>query len=178
MFKKTVTYENFDGETVTEDFYFNLTEAELVELEVSEQGGFIETMQNIINAGNNNQAIVAGFKRLVMMSHGVKNENGKFYKDAQETAVFAASNAYSEIFMQLAENAEAGAEFVNAVLPRKLSAKLNETPVTAVEPAVVDVPLPAETPEEAPFVELTQAQLEQLPQDQLIAYFERRARQQ
>lgn len=142
MYKKTVTFENFDGETVTEDFYFNLTKAELLELEVSEEGGFSETMQEIVKAGNGKE-IIAGFKRILLMSVG-KRRGQSFVKNQEIREEFEGSPAFSELFMELATNAQAGAEFVNGVIPAGLAKQVEGQ--LPLEPAQVpDIPTPIET---------------------------------
>lgn len=138
MLKKTITFEDFDGNTVTEDFYFNLTKAELMELEVSEKGGFSEAMQDIIKAGDGKQ-IIAGFKRILLMSVG-KRKGNSFIKNEEIREEFEGSPAFSELFMQLATDAQAGAEFVNAVIPQSLAQQVQgQLPLT---PPVEEVALP------------------------------------
>jgi hypothetical protein len=135
MYKKTVTFENFDGETVTEDFYFNLTKSELLELEVSEEGGFSETMQEIIKAGNGKE-IIAGFKRILLLSVG-KRRGQSFVKNQEIREEFEGSPAFSELFMELATNAQAGAEFVNGVIPKGLAEQVQgQLPLPPVETEV------------------------------------------
>lgn len=119
MYKKTVTFEDYDGNTVTEDFYFNLTKAELLELQVSEEEGFAEAMEQIVRAGNGKE-IIAGFKKILLMSIG-KRRGVSFVKNDQIREEFEGSPAFSEIFMELATNASAGAEFVNNVIPKNLA---------------------------------------------------------
>ena len=116
MIKKTVTYIDFDGKSVTEDFYFNLTTTDVMKLEVSERNGFFEAMEKIV-AAESGAEIIAGFERIVLLSYGAKDAQGRFYKNQHETDVFAASPAFSEIFMEMATNAEAGGQFVNQIVP-------------------------------------------------------------
>jgi hypothetical protein len=157
MLKKTITFENFDGETVTEDFYFNLTKAELMELEVSEQGGFSEAMQDIIKAGNGKE-IIAGFKRILLMSVGRRKGNS-FIKNDEIREEFEGSPAFSELFMQLATDAQAGAEFVNAVIPKDLAQQVQgQLPLPTVETQTVELPQP-EVPVSAENMENIQAAL-------------------
>ena len=67
MLKKSITYKNFDDETVTEEFYFNMTKAELVELELSEQDGLADTLQAIIDA-KDGAKIIEYFKKIILMA--------------------------------------------------------------------------------------------------------------
>ena len=126
MFKKTVTYEDYKGNTRTEDFYFNLNKAELVELELSTKGGLTVTMDRII-AAQDNPTLFKIFKDLVSKSYGVLSDDGrKFVKNQEVLDDFMQTEAYSIIFSELATNAEAAAEFFNNVIPQNLAKELAE----------------------------------------------------
>ena len=129
MFKKTVTYEDYKGNTRTEDFYFNLNKAELVELELSTKGGLTVTMDRII-AAQDNPTLFKIFKDLVSKSYGVLSDDGrKFIKNQEILDDFMQTEAYSIIFSELATNAEAAAEFFNNVIPQNLAKELAEEEV-------------------------------------------------
>ena len=70
MIKKTMTYTDFNGTERTEDFYFNLTKAEVMEMEMSTKGGLAEMIQRII-AAQDQPAIIKIFKDLIIRSYGV-----------------------------------------------------------------------------------------------------------
>ena len=126
MFKKTVTYEDYKGNTRTEDFYFNLNKAELVELELSTKGGLTVTMDRII-AAQDNVTLFKIFKDLVSKSYGVLSDDGrKFVKNQEVLDDFMQTEAYSIIFSELATNAEAAVEFFNNVIPQNLAKELAE----------------------------------------------------
>ena len=126
MFKKTVTYEDYKGNTRTEDFYFNLNKAELVELELSTKGGLTVMMDRII-AAQDNATLFKIFKDLVSKSYGVLSDDGrKFVKNQEVLDDFMQTEAYSIIFSELATNAEAAAEFFNNVIPQNLAKELAE----------------------------------------------------
>lgn len=126
MYKKTVTYEDYKGNTRTEDFYFNLNKAELVELELSTKGGLTVTMDRII-AAQDNPTLFKIFKDLVSKSYGVLSDDGrKFVKNQEVLDDFMQTEAYSIIFSELATNAEAAAEFFNNVIPQNLAKELAE----------------------------------------------------
>ena len=126
MFKKTVTYEDYKGNTRTEDFYFNLNKAELVELELSTNGGLTVMMDRII-AAQDNPTLFKIFKDLVSKSYGVLSDDGrKFIKNQEVLDDFMQTEAYSIIFSELATNAEAAAEFFNNVIPQNLAKELSE----------------------------------------------------
>lgn len=135
MLKKTITYTDFNGEEVSEDLFFHLSQAELVELEMSKDGGFAETMQKII-ADENGKEIIAEFKKIVLMSYGKKSPDGKrFVKNQQLRDEFESSEAYSTLFMELVTNADSAAEFVNGIIPANLAEKTAELAAAAEKAA-------------------------------------------
>lgn len=117
MLKKTIAYTDFDGNERKEDFYFNLTKAEVAEMEHSETGGLSKILRKIIDE-QDNKKIVAIFKDLILKAYGEKSPDGKrFVKNQELRDSFMQTEAYSELFMELAGNAEAAAAFVNAITP-------------------------------------------------------------
>lgn len=117
MLKKTVTYTDYNGVERTEDFYFNLNKAELLEMEMSINGGLTAMIHKII-AAQDESTIFKVFKDLLLKSYGEKSLDGKrFVKSEELSAAFAQTEAYSQLFMELCSNAKAAAEFVNAVIP-------------------------------------------------------------
>lgn len=121
MLKKTITYTDYNGTERTEDFYFNLSKAEIMEMEMSESGGLAEMITRIV-AAQDNPAIIAIFKKLVLAAYGEKSPDGKrFVKitpDGHRLANdFAQTEAYSQLFMELAADADAAAAFVNGIIP-------------------------------------------------------------
>ncbi len=123
MIKKTITYEDFDGQTRTEDFYFNLTKAELTEMELSMNGGLSQLLEKIVKE-NDQKQIVEYFKKIVLGAYGVKSLDGRqFVKNDQIREEFASTAAYSEIFMELATDADAAAAFVNGIIPKSMEVK-------------------------------------------------------
>lgn len=126
MYNKTVTYKDYKGNTRTEDFYFNLNKAELVELELSTKGGLTVMMDRII-AAQDNATLFKIFKDLVSKSYGVLSDDGrKFVKNQEVLDDFMQTEAYSIIFSELATNEEAAAEFFNNVIPQNLAKELAE----------------------------------------------------
>jgi hypothetical protein len=117
MLKKTITYIDFDGKQRTEDFYFNLTKAEVTEMEMSTEGGLAKTLERIV-AAQDSKRIIEAFKDLILRSYGEKSPDGKrFIKNQQLKDAFAQTEAYSELFMELATNANMAAAFVNGIVP-------------------------------------------------------------
>jgi hypothetical protein len=142
MLKKTILYEGFDGINYSEDFYFNLTKAELVELEVSVSGGLSELLKQIAESENDGQKIIDHFKKIILMSVGKKSNDGKrFIKNDTIREEFEQSNAYSELFIELATSAEEAGKFIRGIVPADLVSdmdKSEQAPKTTVE--VVELP--------------------------------------
>lgn len=117
MLKKTITYVDYNGSERTEDFYFNLTKAEIMEMELSTTGGLSEMISRII-AAKDAPAIIKVFKELILKAYGQKSADGKrFVKSAALSEEFEQTEAYSILFMELATDADAAAKFVNAIVP-------------------------------------------------------------
>lgn len=120
MLKKTVTYEDYNGVTRTEDFYFNLSKAEVTEMELSVNGGFSTMVEEIVKS-NDGARIMELFKEIVLKSYGEKSADGKrFIKSKELSEAFSQTEAYSEIFMELATNDKAAADFINGIMPSNL----------------------------------------------------------
>ena len=120
MLKKTVTYVDYNGVERTEDFYFNLSKAEVTEMELSVRGGLSAMLEELVKSGDNAR-IVEIFKDLVLRSYGEKSADGKrFVKSKELSEAFSQTEAYSEIFMELALDEKAAAAFVNGIMPANL----------------------------------------------------------
>lgn len=123
MLKKTITYEDYNGVERTEDFYFNLSKAELMEMEMSISGGLAEMIQKVVNA-QDAPAIIKIFKDLVLRAYGEKSPDGKrFIKNDEIALGFSQTEAYSQLFMELATDADEAAKFVNGIVPADMSGK-------------------------------------------------------
>lgn len=117
MFKKTITYTDYNGVERTEDFYFNLTRAEVTEMELSTTGGLTTMIEKIV-AEQDSKAIVETFKKIILAAYGEKSADGRrFIKNDEVRDSFAQTEAYSDLFMELASDADAAAEFINGVAP-------------------------------------------------------------
>ena len=120
MLKKTITYTDYNGVERREDFWFNLSKAELMEMELGVTGGLAEYKRRIVSA-QDQPSLIKIFKDIILKSYGEKSADGKrFVKSKELTEAFMQSEAYSELFMELSSNAEAAAEFVNGIVPKDL----------------------------------------------------------
>lgn len=134
MLKETITYEDFNGVERTEDYYFHLSEAEVAEMELSIDGGMAEMIQRVV-AAKDIPTIIKIFKDLIMKAYGEKSLDGKRFAKIDENGKrladkFAQTNAYSQLFMKLATDADAAAKFVNGIMPAKKSSANSVIPPT------------------------------------------------
>lgn len=140
MIKKTVTYEDFNGEETTEDVYFNLTKAELIEYEVREKGGMSSVLERISKSDDGN-LIMQTFKDILLMSYGEKSDDGRrFRKNEQIREDFASSMAYDAIFWELCTDADSAAAFVNGLVPKKLLEEAQKEQQKAESPTLSAIP--------------------------------------
>lgn len=122
MYTKKITYTDYDGNERTETYYFNLNKAELTEMEMSSEGGLSKMIQKIVDEKETTK-IVAIFKDIILKSYGEKSADGKhFLKRAADghrlADDFAQTEAYSELFMELATDQDAASEFINNIIPK------------------------------------------------------------
>lgn len=117
MIKKTITYVDYNDVERTEDYYFHLTKAEVMKMQMGTTGGLAEMIQRIV-AAQDMPTIIATFEDMVLKAYGVKSPDGKqFIKNDELRAAFAQTEAYSQLFMELALDADKAAEFVNGIMP-------------------------------------------------------------
>lgn len=121
MLKETITYTDYNGVTRVEDFWFNLSEAELLEMQLGVEGGFTDYIQKIVNA-NDTPSLIKLFKDLILKSYGEKSPDGRrFIKSPELSEAFSQTEAYSQLYMKLALSADEASRFVNGVVPSKYS---------------------------------------------------------
>lgn len=122
MLKKTITFKDYNGNERTEDYYFNLTQAEVTEMELSVDGGLVEMIKRIVAAQDGKQ-IIAVFKDLILRAYGEKSPDGRrFIKNQEIRDNFAQTEAYSKLFMELATDADAASAFVKGIIPSEAEA--------------------------------------------------------
>jgi hypothetical protein len=118
MLVKKVKYTDYKGNQREEELYFNLSKAEVAEMELSHQGGLSEKINRIV-ATQDSKEIIELFKDLIVKSYGVVSDDGRrFIKNDQLREEFVQTEAYSELFMELASDADEAAKFVNGIIPQ------------------------------------------------------------
>ena len=125
MLKKPITYTDYNGMERTECYYFNLTKAELAEMELSVDGGYAEMAQRIADTKNGPELIKI-FKELILKAYGEKSLDGRQFMKVDEkgnplSIGFSQTEAYSQLFMELATDANAASEFFMGIIPPDLS---------------------------------------------------------
>ena len=124
MLKKIITYTDYNGVERTEPFYFNLSKAELMEMELGVTGGMTEMLDKII-AAKDAPSLMKTFKEMIMKSYGVKSDDGKRLIKSEELSIaFTQTEAYSVLFMELITDDKAAADFVNAIIPNEIKDKV------------------------------------------------------
>lgn len=124
MIKQTIKYTDYNGVERTEDFYFNLTKAELTQMELEMPGGMSNVLNRIVKEERVPELIKI-FKDLILRSYGVKSDDGKrFIKNQEVLDEFVQSEAYSELYMKLVTDAKAAADFINGIVPAALAAEV------------------------------------------------------
>lgn len=118
MLKKTITYIDYDGNERTEDFYFNIDKKELIDLQFSVNGG-IDKLINKAVSEKDAKKIIEVFEKIIQLSYGVKSPDGRrFIKNEEILEDFKATQAYNDLFMELAMDAKKASDFVNAIIPK------------------------------------------------------------
>lgn len=132
MIKWPITYTDYNGDTQTEDFYFNLNKAELMEMNLKANGAYSEYLQRILDQ-RDGEKIAEVFRTLIQTSYGEKSPDGRrFVKNKDLTEAFVQTEAYSELYVQLATDADAATKFIEGVLP-----KVEQQPPVQDKPALV-----------------------------------------
>ncbi len=128
MLKKTIKYTDYNGVERTEDFYFNLNKAEIMEMQLTTVGGLDAYLKKIISA-QDMPTLMRIFKDLVLKSYGVKSDDGRrFIKNEKLREEFEQTEAYSILYMELSTDADAAAAFVNGIIPADVAKQLPKDP--------------------------------------------------
>ena len=159
MLKKTIKYTDYNGVERNEDFYFNLTKAEIMEMQMGTTGGFADYIAALVKTQNMPE-IVRIFKDIVLKSYGEKSQDGKRFIKTDDNGhslakAFSETEAFSILYMELATDSKEAAKFINGIVPQDMEiseekqqevmkelfgegASTVETPVEAVQAPVVD----------------------------------------
>ena len=123
MVVEKIKYTDFNGLEREEDFMFNLTEAEITEMELTTDGGLSDSIKKII-AAQDTPEIIKVFKMLLLKSYGEKSADGRrFVKSEKLSEEFSQTNAYSQLFMKLATDDKAAVAFINGIMPDSMQEK-------------------------------------------------------
>lgn len=141
MLKKTIKYTDYNGVERNEEFLFNLTKAELMEMEMGTTGGLAEKIQQIVVA-QDAPAIIQIFKDIILKAYGEKSADGKRFVKINDAGVplsigFSQTEAYSQLFMELATNSEEAAKFIKGIIPGDID--LNDKEFKLVGATVSDI---------------------------------------
>ena len=124
MLKRNITYEDFNGEKVTDTFYFNLTRTEILDVELGYEGGMEEFIKKVV-AAEDIKTLIAEFKKLILLSYGERTEDGKrFIKSDKIREEFSQTAAFDSLFMELATNDGSAADFVIGIIPRDMAQEI------------------------------------------------------
>lgn len=127
MIKKIITYTDYNGVSRTEEYRFNLSKAEIMEMEMSTAGGLAEMLRKIVEA-QDAPSLIKVFKDLILKSYGVKSADGKqFIKSEELSTAFSQTEAYSQLFMELVTNTDAASDFVNGIIPADMASSIPNT---------------------------------------------------
>ena len=126
MYKKTITYTDYNDVEQTEDFYFNLNKAELMKIQLQNNGTLQAKLERLINTRETSE-IAQIFQDIIDMSYGVKSDDGKrFIKNQEVLDAFKQTEAYSELYVELTTNTDAAVEFITGIIPAKIAEQLDK----------------------------------------------------
>lgn len=172
MVKKTITYEDYNGEEVSEDFFFHMSQAELIELEVSFKGGLSEQLKRIIEAEDPKE-LIAEFKHILLLSYGKKSDDGRrFVKNQAIRDDLQASPAYDKLFMELVTDAGKAAEFINGVIPKGMA---EQAAKVAQAPPIAAVPDQKDKPDKPELETISKETFDSMTAEEKVQVFERMA---
>jgi len=139
MLKKTITFTDYFGEERTQDFFFNLTKSELLEMNLSANGGIERLVERIVQT-KDGKKLIAYFKEFILKAYGEKSDDGfQFMKSPEISRKFEQSPAYDILFMELAGDANKAADFINAVVPKEISEQAARLENSNMNPALASI---------------------------------------
>lgn len=124
MLKQTITYTDYDDVERTETFYFNLSEAELTEMQLEQGGGFDTMLQKIVDS-KDIPGLTRVFKQIIVRAYGEKSPDGKYFrKSADISEKFLSTEAYSKLYMELISDPDKMADFITGLLPKSIQGEV------------------------------------------------------
>lgn len=120
MYSRKIKYTDYDGNEREEEFFFHLNKAEVLEMQMSYDGGLDKVLRKIIDA-KDQKRLIEMFKMIILKSYGEKSDDGRrFIKSPEVVEAFTQTEAYSELFMLLSTDDNVASEFINGILPQRL----------------------------------------------------------
>jgi len=125
MLTKKVTYTNYNNEEVTDTLYFNLTEAELMEMQFTTEGGFKERIESVVET-KDTKRIYETFKGIVLAAYGEKSPDGRFLDKGEDQSLakrFTHTEAYNKLMMEIMTDEKAASAFFTGIMPKEMREK-------------------------------------------------------
>lgn len=118
MIKWPITYTDYNGDEHTEDFYFNLNKAEVMEMNLVHNGTYQQYLSRIVEQ-RDGAKMAEEFRNIILKSYGEKTADGKrFIKSKELSDAFQQTEAYSELYMQLLTDETAAPKFIEGLMPK------------------------------------------------------------
>lgn len=134
MLKKTITYEDYDGNTRTEDLYFFISKSELMDMELSTPGGFANKLERISKAQDGAE-IMKIFRELILKSYGEKSDDGRSFVKKRNglnlSEAFEQTEAFNQLYTELLMNPDKASAFINGIMPRDIMNEVNKMDMQA-----------------------------------------------
>ena len=120
MLKETITYTDYNGVERTEDFWFNLSKSEVIEMQAS-NGELADYFRKIIDS-NDSDAIISEFKKIILKAYGEKSKDGRRFIKKDENGrplsdAFAETEAFETLYMKMIRDDGYAAKFANGIMP-------------------------------------------------------------
>lgn len=120
MLKHEIKYTDYDGDKHEESFYFNLNEVEMIELEVEHSDGLYNWLDKLVKMEDRKEMWYE-FKRIVLLSYGVKTPDGKsFMKSPEITTAFEYHAAFNQLMKDITTDEDIAATFINGIMPPEM----------------------------------------------------------
>lgn len=130
MLKKTVNYEDFEGNHIEETLYFFISTSELADMEVSTPGGWSKKLERLTAEDATGKEIMDTFKELILKAYGEKSENGRAFIKKKNGVLladeFEQSFAYDALYTELIMDPEKAAAFINGIWPKDIVNEANK----------------------------------------------------